>query len=121
MTPNLLTRFAIRLHAFRWSLLAAALTGIVTFWAAVFIFVIPGKVRLGMFVGIAAPPIFLTWAALCCAFWFHPTRGFLRSDNSAMSRLPVSAAAGIRWYASIFLSLFVVASVLVPLFVLTSF
>ncbi len=121
MKPTLLTNLAIRLYPLRWSLLAAALTGIATVWVAIFMFVMSGELSLHTLIGVSVPPIFITWAALCCAFWFHPTHGFLRSDAKLNEKLPAPVVSGVRWYAAIFLCLFVAVSVFFPAWMLTSF
>jgi hypothetical protein len=65
--------------------------------------------------GMVAPPVFLIWTALCCAFWFHPTHGSLRPEARFIKSLPSVAAPLIRWYAAFFLCLFTVMGVVGPL------
>lgn len=121
MKPTLLTNLAIRFYPFRWALLAAALTGIAAVWLAIFMFVMPGKLPLHTLAGVSMPPVFITWAALCCAFWFHPMHGLLRSDAKLIEKLPAPVVSGVRWYAAIFLCVFVAVSVLFPVWMLISF
>ncbi|SHH14502.1 hypothetical protein SAMN05428948_3010 [Massilia sp. CF038] len=65
------------------------------------------------------PTLVVPWAILCLCFWFHPTRGTLQSSNRFIGRLPPIAQSALRWYASIFLIIFVlVGGVIAPLVLL---
>lgn len=114
MTPRFCTNLAARLHPFRWALTAAALVVVAAIWAAVFLLVVPERVALPALVAIAMPLLALLWASVCCTFWFHPEHGTLSKTGLAVRKLPSAAQSFVRWYAAMFLAIFVVAGVLGP-------
>jgi hypothetical protein len=116
MTPSLCTNLAVKLHPARWILLVLSLTIVALVWALVFLFVAPGRINLLTLLSVAAPLLTVLWAAVCCTFWFHPERGSLRENSPSLQRVPSAAQAAMRWYAAIFLSFFVVAGVVAPVY-----
>lgn len=115
MTLSFCTNLAVRLHPFRWVLLATALIVVAATWALVFFFVVPGRVALPTLIALAMPPLAVLWAGVCCTFWFHPERGTLSANGFAVRRFPPAAQSFVRWYAATFLVFFVLVGVLGPL------
>jgi len=118
MTPTLCTQIAIRLHHLRWLLLGASLAVVAALWLSVFTLVARERVLPLSLLSVLVPLLAVLWAVVCCTFWFHPERGTLRADAPALRRMPSLVRAGLRWYAAVFLAIFVVAGVVGPLWVL---
>ena len=57
---------------------------------------------------LADPVIGVSWAVLCVASWFHPEHGSLSSKARFVGKLPAWLQSALRWYASLFLLLFIV-------------
>ena len=118
MTPALATKVAIRAWPLRTfalavSVLVFAMVGVTMFinsnWAVQLAFTIAGPV-----IGVA-------WAVLCIASWFHPENGTLSPKSRLVGRLPHWLQTAVRWYASVFLLLFVLFCVVAwPAFSLSS-
>ena len=69
----------------------------------------------------AGPIAGLSWGALCVASWFHPESGTLSESAHFVGRLPSWLQSTVRWYASSFLSIFVLFCVIVwPMFSLSA-
>lgn len=110
MSPSFFTYVATRLFARRWWFLVIALLGMALLFAA-FSY---GSAQAAAVAGtLAGPFIFVPWALLCACVWFHPERGNLRPSSSLISKLPRTLQVGVRWYASLFLALFVVVGAVV--------
>ena len=62
---------------------------------------------------LAGPVILAPWALLCACVWFHPERGNLQPGSTLIGKLPNAVQLGVRWYASLFLTLFIVAGAVV--------
>lgn len=117
MTPLLYSRIAQRLFPIRWWLLAASVAAMALVVAAM---TYAGQRGLAV-VALAGPLVGLPWAGLCAALWFHPERGNMQPASKLVGRLPQPLQSGIRWYAALFLTFFVVVCGLVwPLFALSS-
>jgi hypothetical protein len=117
MTPFFYSKVAQRLSPVRWWLLAASIAAISLIVAAIAYLGQRGFVVAAL----AGPLIGLPWAGLCAATWFHPERGNVQPGSKLVGRLPQPLQSGIRWYAAIFLTFFVVACGLVwPLFALSA-
>ena len=70
---------------------------------------------------LVGPIVGLSWSVLCVASWFHPENGTLSPNARFVGRLPGWAQSVVRWYASLFLLLFVLFCVVVwPLFSMSS-
>jgi hypothetical protein len=116
MTPSLCTNLAVKLHPARRILLVLSLAVVALVWVLVFLFVAPARINLITLLSVAAPLLAVLWAAVCCTFWFHPVHGSLRENSPSLRRVPDAAQAVVRWYAAIFLSFFVVAGVVAPVY-----
>ncbi len=103
MTPALLTSVAERLFARRWWLFGASLLAIATLVAALSV----APPHFAFVAGaLAGPAIAVPWALLCACVWFHPQRGNLQPQSKLVGRLPPLLQTGVRWYAAVFLGLF---------------
>jgi hypothetical protein len=110
MSPSFFTRLAARLFARRWWFLAVSLFGMALLFAA-FSF---GSIQFAAVAGtLAGPFIFAPWALLCACVWFHPERGNLQPGSKLIGKLPNAVQLGVRWYASLFLALFIVVGAVV--------
>lgn len=110
-----LTKLADRLFPFRWWFLVA------TVCSLLLIVVLVSLHRGPAAIALAGPMVGLPWTALCAATWFHPTRGNIQPSGKRFSRFPKFAQTIIRWYAAIFLAIFVVfCGVIWPLFALSA-
>lgn len=110
MSPDFFTRVALKLFPLRWWFLVVSLVGFSLFFAAIMY----GSAQATAVVGtLAGPVIVIPWALLCACFWFHPQRGTLHAGSKLVGRLPSAVQVGVRWYASLFLALFVVVGAVV--------
>lgn len=110
MTPALLTSVAERLFARRWWLFGASLMVIATLVAAFSV----APAHLAYMAGaLAGPAIAVPWALLCACVWFHPQRGNLQPQSKLVGRLPPILQTAVRWYAAVFLGLFLFVGVVV--------
>lgn len=110
MSPSYLSHLARKLFPRRWWFLATSALGVIFVFAAFS----SGSAQMTVVASIlAGPVIFVPWALLCTCIWFHPERGNLQPTSKLVGKLPNMLQAGIRWYASIFLTLFVVVGALV--------
>ena len=115
MTPTVYTKMADRLFPFRWWLLAASVCSALLIIALASLYRAPATLLL------AGPIVGLSWAALCAATWFHPTHGKIQSGAKRFGRLPIFVQIIVRWYAAIFLGIFVVFCGVLPLFAFSAF
>lgn len=110
MTPTFFTTFAQRLFPNRRWLLAASLCGITLLAASLW----AGPPELAFLASLLAGPLIaVPWALLCACTWFHPQRGNLQSQSKFVGRLPRTIQQGLRWYAALFLGLFIFAGCIV--------
>lgn len=110
MTPNFFTRVAARLFSRRWWFLGVSVVGMALLFAS-FAY---GSAQLAAVAGtLAGPVVFVPWALLCAGVWFHPERGNLQPSSKLIGKLPSAVQAGVRWYAALFLALFVVVGAVV--------
>ena len=109
MLPVFFTKLADRLFNYRWGFLLLVAVGI-----SGLVFGVTRSperaVELSAF--LVGPLIVLPWALLCICIWFHPTRGNLQSESRFVGRLPPMAQSAIRWYASIFIIIFVLTGLI---------
>lgn len=110
MTPQLATRVATRLHPHRWWVLAVALAGTALLFATLDRASTGAATVAG---ALAGPIIFVPWALLCACIWFHPEQGKLRPGSRLIGKLPNVVQGFIRWYAALFLDLFVLVGIVV--------
>ena len=110
MSPSYFSHLACKLFPHRWWFLVASVLGVVLVFAAFS----SGTAQMTVAASIlAGPGIFVPWALLCACVWFHPERGNLRPSSKLIGKLPNMVQTGIRWYASIFLTLFIVVGAVV--------
>jgi hypothetical protein len=110
MSPTFFAKVASRLFEHRWWLLAMSALGI----AAAFSTFSLGSPGAAVVVGtLAGPFIAVPWGLLCACIWFHPQRGNLQPNSKLVGKLPPVLQSGVRWYAALFLSFFLVVSALV--------
>lgn len=110
MSPTFFTRVATRLFARRWWCLAISVLGMALLVAAYSY----GSAQDAALAGsLAGPVIFVPWALLCACVWFHPERGNLQPGSKLFGKLPNAIQVGVRWYASLFLALFLVVGAVV--------
>ena len=104
MSPAFATALATRMWPLR---LVALLLAVVAFMtvAVAAVYGSPSTIRLAA--ALAGPAVGLPWAVLCVTSWFHPASGTMSSSARFMSRLPRWLRSGVRWYASLFLAVFV--------------
>src|SRR5687768_7484941 len=104
MTPAAFAYFARPLFAFRWWFLGLAAFAFVGL--GLLLLVSPHSLP---FVAVAiGPAVIVPWALLCACTWFHPSRGNLQPTSRLVGRLPTWLQAVLRWYAALFLSLFII-------------
>lgn len=110
MSPNFFTCVATRLFTRRWWFLAMSLLGMALLFAAFS----SGLAQVAAVAGtLAGPVIFVPWALLCACVWFHPEHGNLQPGSKLVAKLPKAVQLGVRWYASLFLALFLVVGAVV--------
>ena len=117
MLPAFFTAVADRFFDRRWWLLAASALAIAVAVAALLI-ATPRGARVA--IALMGPFITLPWGLLCACTWFDPQRGKLQPTSKYFGRLPPFIQTGVRWYAALFLSFFlVVGAILWPVFSVT--
>jgi len=117
MSPGYYSKFAERAFPARYWLGGISVAGLL---AVMLLADFGGNIGGRVAAPIAGPLIGLPWAALCAGAWFHPIHGSMQPTSKWVGRLPGAVQAGLRWYAAIFLSLFVlVCAVIWPLFSLS--
>lgn len=118
MLPAYATRLAVL--AWPWRLRALAFSVLVFAVAAVAVFAAPQWASRAAFT-LLGPVIGLAWSLLCVASWFHPESGSLSPSARFVGKLPLWLQVSLRWYASIFLALFLIFCLVIwPLFSLSS-
>lgn len=110
VSPGFFTRVAARLFSRRWWLLGVSVVGMALLFAA---FTDGSFQTAAVVVPLAGPVIVVRWALLCACVWFHPERGNLQLGSKLIGKLPSAVQTGVRWYAALFLALFVVVGALV--------
>ncbi|ATQ76522.1 hypothetical protein CR152_19890 [Massilia violaceinigra] len=117
MLPSMFSNIATRLFRRRWWFVLVSIVGLCML--IVSMIYAPGNARLlaGIIVG---PLIFLPWALLCTCMWFHPAQGNLQPGSRYIGKLPPMLQSALRWYASLFLIVFVLAGLVIcPLILMT--
>lgn len=110
MSPDFFTGVAERVFVRRWWLFGASLLAIAVLFAAAS--VAPPQLAF-LAAMLAGPAIAVPWALLCACAWFHPQRGNLGPQSKWVRRLPPMLQTGVRWYAAVFLSLFMIGGAVV--------
>lgn len=110
MSPTFFAAVADRLFARRWWFLAVSTLGMVAVFVA---FSLASPRVIGVASALVGPFIAVPWALLCTCIWFHPQRGNLQPSSKFVGRLPPLLQTGVRWYAAVFLSFFLVFGALV--------
>ncbi|MCE4557191.1 hypothetical protein [Pelomonas cellulosilytica] len=110
MSPTFFTSVAGRFYARRRWLFGASLLAIAILFAALS----TAPPQLAFLASIlAGPAIAVPWTLLCACVWFHPQRGNLQPRSKLIGRLPPLVQTGVRWYAAVFLALFLFFGALV--------
>ncbi|WP_157275578.1 hypothetical protein [Pelomonas sp. Root1444] len=103
MSPKFFTSVAERFYARRWWLFGASSLAIAILFAALS----AAPPQMAFFAStLAGPAIAVPWALLCACVWFHPQRGNLQPQSKLIGRLPQLVQTGVRWYAAVFLAIF---------------
>lgn len=110
MSPTFFTRLALRLFAHRWWFFATSILGVALVFATFSYGSAPVAALAGAFAG---PLIFVPWALLCTCIWFHPERGNLQPSSKFVGRLPNALQVGLRWYAALFLAMFLLVGAII--------
>ena len=109
-SPAFFTSVAERLFARRWWLLGASLLAVAILLAA--LSAAPPHFAI-LATMLAGPAVAVPWALLCACIWFYPQRGNLQPQSRVVGRLPRPVQTGIRWYAAVFLALFMLCGAVV--------
>ena len=105
MSPAQAAQLAVL--AWPWRLRALAISVLAFAVAAASVFAAPQLAARAAFT-LLGPVIGLAWSVLCVASWFHPETGSLSPKSRFVGKLPLWLQSVLRWYASIFLALFLV-------------
>jgi hypothetical protein len=118
VSPALATQLALQAWPHRLAATAISLISFALFAAILFVGQAPVIRVAAVLVG---PVVGGSWAVLCLASWFHPECGSFSSQGWLVGKLPAVVQTAVRWYASLFLSLFLVFCLLVwPVFALSA-
>jgi hypothetical protein len=109
MSPSMASTLASRLFVYRWYFLAASL---LSFALMVPLLVLRPSLT-PFLIPLFGPLVIVPWALLCACTWFHPERGNMRSTSTGFSRLPHSLRVVVRWYSSVFLTLFLIVGLVI--------
>jgi hypothetical protein len=119
MTPAIFRSFADRFGRFRWRFLAASLLcfGLIAILIAAQAHFYQSSTWLIAFAfGVLVPFGLIFWGLLLICVWFHPVKGKFEANHGIWSRMPNWLRSTIRWYAAIFLTIWLfVACVLWPI------
>ena len=110
MSPSICTKLATKLYEFRWRLLIASFLWLAVLLASFFLN-FPKATLIAS--TLAGPLLISTWGLFCVCHWFHPIHGNLRSTSKLLSKLPRQVQTIIRWYASLFIGLFIFSGLLI--------
>jgi len=117
MLPSIFSDAATRLFGHRWWFFMISVAGFVAL--ATVLNYAPTRMQW-LAAAVAGPLIFVPWGLMCLCVWFHPEQGKLQPGSQFVGKLPLWVQSVIRWYASLFLVVFILAaSIVVPLFSLT--
>jgi hypothetical protein len=109
MTPSIATTLATHLFRFRWWLLAVALLSI----GAMFALVVIRPSLAPIAFALVGPLAVVPWGLLCVCLWFHPERGNMLPTSRLFGKLPGLVQTGLRWYAALFITLFLIVGLLI--------
>src|SRR5262249_16192262 len=110
MSPHFWESRAQRLYPHRAWLAMATAAGVGAFVVSGFVLQ-PSAARL--VIALCFSTIVAAWGLLCACYWFEPSKGSLRADSWLGRHLgPINAVA--RWWAAIFLTLFIAAGLAAP-------
>jgi hypothetical protein len=102
------TGIASRYYSFRWLCVLASALVFLTF-AAIFYGHPRGVMVATLFAG---PALAIAWGIALICFWFEPMRGSLYG-GAIIRRIPRAGQVSVRWFAVVFLALWIVFGVLV--------
>jgi hypothetical protein len=101
MLPLFFTSQAEKLFHKRWWFLGASISGMLSIFVSLF----AGNAKSHLPLALLMPLVVVSWGLLCMCIWFHPTKGKLYVGSIA-SQPPTLLQTIIRWYAAVFLVLF---------------
>jgi hypothetical protein len=113
MTPAIFRSFANRFGRFRWRFLAASLLcfGLIAILIAAQAYSYQPATWLTAFAfGVLVPLGLICWGLLLVCFWFHSVNGKFEANHGIWSRMPNWLRTTIRWYAALFLTIWLFAS-----------
>jgi hypothetical protein len=118
MSPAIATSLGIRAWPWRLSALGVSVLAVLAVAVSMSLSAIwPTQLAFTL----VGPVVGLSWSVLCVASWFHPEHGSLSPNARFVGKLPVWLQSALRWYASLFLLLFVLFCLVAwPMFSLSS-
>ena len=111
MSPAFWESKATRLYPHRWWLGGASM---LVFIAIAVSGLLGERAYVMAVVVVGLPLMAIAWGLFCAAYWFEPTKGALRA-NSWLGRHAPPLNTLSRWWAALFLPLFLAAGVLGPI------
>jgi hypothetical protein len=111
MSPRFWESKAAQIYPYRWWLGGVSVLAFIAMAASGFA---GNRTVLVATVVVALPVMVVAWGLLCASSWFEPSRGTL-SGNSWLGRHAAALNALARWWAAIFLPLFIAAGILAPI------
>ena len=112
MSPAFWESKATQLYPRRWWLGSASVLAFLVVGACGFL---GNRVLMVGSVAIGIPVMVVAWSLLCAGYWFEPSKGTLRSNSWLGRRIPFLNTLA-RWWAAIFLPIFLASGVLVAAF-----
>ena len=111
MSPRFWEVKATQLYPYRWWLGSISVLALIAIGASGFA---GDRTVLMAAVVVALPIMVVAWGLLCASSWFEPSRGTL-SPNSWLGRHAPPLNALARWWAAVFLPLFIAVGLLAPI------
>jgi hypothetical protein len=109
MSPKFWESKATQLYPYRWWLGGTSVLALLAIGTSGFL----GYRGLLIASVVALPVMVIAWGLFCASAWFEPTRGTL-SSNSWLGRHMPPLNTLARWWAAVFLPLFIAAGLLGP-------
>ena len=110
MSPTFWEAKATKLYPYRWWLGGISALAFITMGASGFA---GSRTVLMAAVFVALPVMVVAWGLLCACTWFEPSKGTL-SANGWLGRNMPPLNSLARWWAAVFLPLFIAAGLLAP-------
>ena len=111
MSPAFWESKATKLYPYRWWLGGTSILAFIAMGASGFL---GERAYVMASVAVGLPLMVVAWGLLCAASWFEPTKGSLRSDSWLGRHVPPLNVVA-RWWAALFLTLFLAAGFVGPL------